>query len=204
MESRYNFNGFLGLSVVHKERIGQLISYLSMKIEHLYCTRLIKLLYIIDEESVINTGVPITWLKYKVYKMGPVPETLWFSIKDGNSIFGDYFDIIEEKNIDDELNYRISPIFQKEDLSEFSRKEVSIIDYVIDKFGSEISEKLIEYLHRKDSLWYQIVQSKKVSFENSNTTSYVIDLSALIRDDKTKLEIFNDAKEEINLLESLA
>ena len=43
----------------------------TMKQKYLYSTKLIKLLYIIDEKSVLSTGTPISWLTYYVYKMGP-------------------------------------------------------------------------------------------------------------------------------------
>ena len=97
MTAIYNFRKSFSFSEVHKERVGQLINYLALKQKYLYCTKLIKLLYIIDEKSVLSTGTPISWLAYYVYKMGPVPEILWYSIKDGNELFGEYFDVTEEK-----------------------------------------------------------------------------------------------------------
>ncbi len=206
MTPSFNFANTFSFSEVHKERVGQLINYLALKVGNLYCTKLIKLLYIIDEESIHSSGTPLSWLTYKVYQMGPVPEQLWYSIKDGNSIFDDYFDVNEEKGGYNEkggIQYRITAI-SKEEMSEFSRREVKIIDSVISVFGGKTPDQLIEYLHREESLWYKMVSENEISFEKSLATPHIIDLSQLISNDKFKLDIYHDAAEEINLLETLS
>jgi uncharacterized phage-associated protein len=206
MKLTYNFDSTFGFSVVHKERVGQLINYLALKIKHLYCTKLIKLLYIIDEESMKKNGIPISWLTYKVFEMGPVPDKLWYSIKDGNTVFGEFFNVIEIKaqfNEEKDINYRIEPI-SKEELSEFSRSEINIINDVIKDYGHRTSKQLIEYLHREESLWHMLVKANNISFDKNSTTTYNIDLSDLISHDKNKLDIYHDTKEEIDLLESLS
>lgn len=206
MKTKYNFENGFGFNRMHTERIGQLINYLALNLKHLYCTKLIKLLYIIDEKAMDKIGTPITWLTYKVYKMGPVPDNLWYSIKDGNSILGEYFDVNEvesEFNEDGGVMYKISAI-SKENMTEFSRREVEIIDDVINVFGKKSREQLVDYLHREDALWSKIVSENNISFEKSFATSHIIDLSKLIGNDKYKLNIYHDAVEEIKLLESLS
>jgi 1-deoxy-D-xylulose 5-phosphate reductoisomerase len=44
-------------------------------------TKAIKLLYIADEKAIKETGVPITWLNYKAWKFGPVPEDIYNKVK---------------------------------------------------------------------------------------------------------------------------
>lgn len=205
MNATSPFQNVFSFSEIHKDRIGQLINYIALKQDHLYCTRLIKLLYIIDERSILKLGTPITWMTFYVYEMGPVPEKLWFSIKDGNDVFGEYFDVIEETNTsssESNIKYRIKPIDQ-ENMSEFSRREKEIVDSVISEFGSVNVDKLIKYLHRDDSLWNQKVKSNNITFDKSSTTTHVIDLSDLIAKDGDKLSLYRDTKLEINLLESL-
>jgi uncharacterized phage-associated protein len=206
MKTTFGFRNAFAFSEIHKDRIGYLINYIARKIPHLYCTRLIKLLYIIDETAMIKLGTPITWMKYYVYKMGPVPKNLWISIKDGNEIFGEYFDVIEEDGNDvneDSKNYKINAIDQA-NMSEFSLYEQSIVDSVIDVYGDMPVDTLIEYLHREGSLWHQIVNEKEISFTKTSSSDYEIDLSKLIGSDKFKLSIYRDAMQEINLLESLS
>ncbi|HEY5570416.1 MAG TPA: type II toxin-antitoxin system antitoxin SocA domain-containing protein, partial [Bacteroidales bacterium] len=55
---------------VNKDKIGNLIVLLATRLKPLYHTKLIKLLYLIDEEAVKEDGVPVTWLEYKVWQFG--------------------------------------------------------------------------------------------------------------------------------------
>ena len=59
----------LGIKV-NKDKIGNLMVYLSERISPIYHTQLIKLLYLIDEEAVKDDGVPVTWLDYKAWQYG--------------------------------------------------------------------------------------------------------------------------------------
>ena len=61
----------LGIQV-NKDKIGNLIVLLAGRLKPLYHTKLIKLLYLIDEEAVKDGGIPITWLDYKAWQYGPV------------------------------------------------------------------------------------------------------------------------------------
>ncbi len=166
MRSDFEFQNVFGFSEIHKERIGQLINYIALKQKHLYCTRLIKMLYIIDEKAMSKLGMPITWMKYYVFEMGPVPKNLWFSIKDDNKIFGEYFDVIEEG-----AYYKINAIDQP-NMAEFSKREISIIDSVIEEYGGAPVDSLIEYLHRKEHHKTQVRNYVKylMHLRNWNTT----------------------------------
>jgi hypothetical protein len=69
------FKGLLKQSNVDK--IGNLIIYLVDKINEIYrqkvyLTKLLKVLYIIDETAIKETGAPVTGLDYRVWKMGSV------------------------------------------------------------------------------------------------------------------------------------
>ena len=55
--------------------------YFAQRIKPLDLTKAIKLLYFADEMAVKQTGVPINWLNYKVWKLGPVPEDIYFKVK---------------------------------------------------------------------------------------------------------------------------
>ena len=132
------------------DRIGNLLVYITSKLGPTPKTKLLKLIYIIEEESVKQSGTPFTELAYTFFPLGPVctfvnnqidkkrePITHFVSIQGtGNSI-------------------TISPnaIF---DDGEFSDFDFQIIDEVIKKFSGLSSAKLIEYTHREGSVWKQI------------------------------------------------
>jgi uncharacterized phage-associated protein len=77
-------------SIPNLDKVGNLIIYLVDEIKRkyrqpLYITKLLKLLYIIDETSVKETGVPVTSLDYKVWRMGPVAYAVYSDFTHNNS-----------------------------------------------------------------------------------------------------------------------
>lgn len=61
-------------------KIGNAAIYLSDRIEELSKTKLLKLLYILDETSIRKWGVPFLNLKYKVWKFGPVAPEIFVDL----------------------------------------------------------------------------------------------------------------------------
>ena len=58
----------------NRNLIGNILILLSTRCKPLYHTKLLKLLYLIDEEATKRTGTPLTWLSYNVWQFGPVGE----------------------------------------------------------------------------------------------------------------------------------
>jgi len=51
-------------------KIGKLIAHIAGEIEDFSMTKLLKLLYLIDETAYASTGAPITWCDYRFGKRG--------------------------------------------------------------------------------------------------------------------------------------
>ena len=170
---------------VNKDLIGNLIIYIvdyckkySMPLYH---TKLLKLLYLIDEESVRQTGTPLTWLSYDVWQKGPVPTDIYFSKLPNLNKVVEYVSFEERSN-----KYRV---VKKKEFNDgnFSEVDLDIIDNVLRDFGKKTSEELIEITHQPGSLWSKVVKEKNVRFSNENHTSNEsIDFSQLIAEDKFK------------------
>ena len=60
---------------LHMQKIGNALVYLSSHISDLSKTKLLKLVYLLDEVSIRKSGVPIFNLTYKVWKFGPEPRS---------------------------------------------------------------------------------------------------------------------------------
>lgn len=173
------------------DRIGNIILYLAVSIKYLYLTKLIKLLYLIDETSIKESGVPITWLDYKVWEKGPVPKSIYIDLKhDDAKLFSD---LIE--SVDDGSGQRI--LAKKEaNISDFSEYEFNILKKIIKDFGGMSGEQLVDYLHKSGSLWDKIVNEKnlKTHFEISPTSNHSIDFEKLL-DNPYKKMAYLAAKE---------
>jgi uncharacterized phage-associated protein len=190
--------------LANKDKIGNLMILLAEKLNPLYHTKLIKLLYLIDEAAVKDDGIPVTWLDYKVWQYGHVaPET--FFIKDNNHLFAGYVNTIKEEN-----KMIITPAVEFK-VDSFSEYELEIIDKVIAKYKNYSAEELVTLTHEKDSLWSITKQENDIDFENSlaNISDVSIDLKRLIIGDKQKLSNYEGAREmmyfnlpvKINVLE---
>lgn len=178
----------LGIQV-NKDKIGNLIVLLAGRLKPLYHTKLIKLLYLIDEEAVKDGGIPITWLDYKAWQYGPVaPET--FFIKEETGLFNSYIE--KSKKGDGTI---IKPKVNFDD-SEFSDYDLEIIERVITKFGNMSPKDLVKLTHKEGSLWDIAKKENHINFDNSNTTSDCsLDFTRIISDDELKLSNYYGAKE---------
>ena len=174
----------LGMTV-NKDLIGNLIIYIVDYCKNnstpLYHTKLLKLLYLIDEESVRKIGTPITWLDYDVWQKGPVPKDIYFSkLTNLNKVDG-YVSFVERTK-----KYLV---VKKKEFNDgnFSEVDLEIINNVLRDFGKKTSDELIDITHQPGSLWSKIVKEKNVRFSNENHTSNEsIDFSKLIVDDNFK------------------
>lgn len=188
----------LGL-YVNKELIGNLMVYLAKNTKVMYHTKLLKLIYLIDERSTIVTGSPITWLEYKVWNFGPVAEDIYFSKNKGYNKFSQYVKFCEKNN-----GYIIKPIVEF-DNSMFTEQDLSIIDYVLGQYGNMSSDKLVKVTHEENSLWSKEKKKNNIKFSSENNTSeYVINFVDLINNDPFKKTIYYSTLENIELAATLS
>jgi uncharacterized phage-associated protein len=174
----------------NKELIGNLVIYIANKCKPLYQTKLLKLLYLIDEEAVREKGTPITWLEYNVWKFGPVSKDIYFSKIENANSFDSYFTYVQSNK-----SFRIVPKKQFSVL-EFSSKDIEIIDKVLDLHGKKSADQLIALTHGKDTLWRKKVIEKNIRFSEANTTSIeTVDFLDIIKDDTLKKMSYFIAKE---------
>lgn len=164
---------------VNKELIGNLIILIAEKCKPLYLTKLLKLLYLIDEKSVKRIGAPITWLSYQAWELGPVAEDIYYSKNTGQNRFNEF---VNFKKSDNENKCLVEPITVFDD-SEFSELDLEIIDETLEKYGHLSADKLIDIVHAEDSLWYKTKERENIRFSEDNKTSEAeLDFTELIED----------------------
>lgn len=151
---------------VNKELIGNLMILLAERCKPLYHTKLLKLLFIIDEESVKKTGVPITWLDYKIWQHGPVSDDVFYSKLTGHNKFSEYVSFNHLKD----GSCIIKSISTFND-GEFCDLDLEIINNVIDKYGDKSSRELVELTHRTGSIYDETKKKYGIEFSGENRTS---------------------------------
>ncbi|WLD24730.1 Panacea domain-containing protein [Flavobacterium dauae] len=181
---------YIKFSKSQLEKIGYTVVYLSKNIPQLSKTKLLKLLYILDEISIKKSGIPFLNLKYKVWKFGPVSEELFIDLSSEPKLLEDYI----EKNNEEGVNF-IIPIVDFND-DEFSDNDIELMDFVIEKFGNKSAKELISYTHRTNAPWYNTAKENDVLelLENEviNNTEYLINMEQLIAHDYRKRAIYSD------------
>ena len=177
---------YIKYNEIQLAKIGNTVVYLSDKIPYLSKTKLLKLLYILDEMSIKKSGIPFLNLKYKVWKFGPVSEELFIDLSSDIKLLKDYV----RKNFNEEIGTSyLSPIAEFND-DEFSDNDIELMDFVIAKFGNKSAKDLVSHTHRKNAPWYNTAKANNVlellENEDINNTEYLIDMEQLIAHDDRK------------------
>lgn len=198
------------INIYNREKLGNLFLYLSKEIDDLFFTKMLKLTYLIDEISVKETGSPVTWLEYKVWKNGPVPQKIHTNITyENGDQFSDFITAqvkkvrVGGKNIQ---GLEISPNGTFSD-DEFSDYEIELMDRVIKNYGGKSANQLIEILHETGSLWHRIVEERGLSEKfdsdvDSNTSPYSIDLKEAI-DDPVLVGIYTETENNLAFIQKI-
>lgn len=185
-----NNKGYIQFSKNQLDKIGNTVVYLGNKIDKLTKTKLLKLLYILDEVSIKKSGIPFLNLPYKVWKFGPVCEELFIDLSSEPKLLENFI----QKNNEDGVDF-IVPIKAFND-DEFSQYDLELMDHVIEIFGNKTSNELISYTHRTNSPWKNTALDNNVlellEKEAINNTELLIDMSQLISHDQRKKELYFD------------
>jgi uncharacterized phage-associated protein len=177
-------------------KIGNTIVYLAQNIPNLSKTKLLKLLYLLDEASVKEFAVPFLNLEYYVWQAGPVATEIFGEIsQESESSILDQFLRLRFQEINQRFAIFIEPKKDFDD-SEFSDNDVEILERFCQKFRDITAEQLVEITHRKNTLWYQIALKNNLlrDFETKRktTSNYKIDLSELLNDVPEKKAFYQE------------
>lgn len=129
------------------EKLIQVVGYVLEKNNGvLNYTKLIKLLYLADRESIKETGYSITGDLYVSMRNGPVLSNLYDLIRDR---VNDVSQVLWNSKFttDGHDIHKVCPFISKEKLSDF---EIGILDSIDAKFKDKTYSEMIDYVHRKD------------------------------------------------------
>lgn len=169
-------------------KIGHTVIYLANHVPQLTKTKLLKLLYIIEEVSIQKWGIPVLNLKFKVWKFGPVSEELFVDLSTDTVLLSKF--IIKQH---DDAVIRPKLAFSDD---EFSDNDIEVLEHIVSHFGQQTATELVSYTHRHNSPWHNTAKQHNVlellENEKINNTEFVIDMAQLIANDPLKTEIYLD------------
>ncbi|PNE24779.1 hypothetical protein BHU16_05190 [Tannerella sp. oral taxon 808] len=179
------------------DKLGNTAVYLSARIPDLSKTKFLKLLYLLDERSILETGFPFLNLQYKVWKLGPVAQPVFVDLSSESTMLAPYVHN-ELYRTNDNDRQRIVPNRPFCD-DEFSAYDIELMDRVISEYGKMTAKELVNATHRPGSLWYETARENGVlealEKEGVNSTDYVIDMGRLVAGDPYKREKYESYRE---------
>jgi len=185
---------YFQLSAEQINKVGNAMIYLSEKMPGISMTKMLKLLYLLDEFSIKKSGIPFFNLQYKVWKLGPVAQEIFVELKDKLFRFEKFITI---KNT--EKGTVICPKAEFCD-DEFSDNDIDLLKDVSIEFFKTTGNQLILYTHRPNTPWRKSAEENRVyelfNQESINSTDFVIDMSCLISDDERKMGIYQQYTQE--------
>ncbi len=175
----------------NRKKIGALLSYISDNVPEINLRKLIKLVFKLDEISVMERGMPVTWLDYYAWEKGPVAREI-YEIKNGGGIFKDY--VTTHKNKEDKII--VEKVCPTNDMKEFSLVELELIKRIVGEYGSMSAEELSDMTHEDDTLWTNAVEKNKIDFSKTDGKSEIrLSLKELISGDIDKQNDYENAEE---------
>ena len=175
------------------EKVGNGIIYLAERIKPLYKTKVLKLLYLLDEASMKEAGIPMFALEYRAWRMGPVSKEIYVDIDDGPHILKEYIRVVR-----DEKGDRVEPAKAFDD-GEFSDRDMKLLKAIVNEYQHLPAANLVDLTHDPKSLWYRLAKEhgllEPFQKEQRNTSDVVIDLAQLVADDPMRSRIYADFQE---------
>jgi uncharacterized phage-associated protein len=159
------------------EKLGNALIMIVDKVDNPSPTKLLKLVYLLEETSIRRYGIPMFNLNYEVWKFGPVAQELYVEFTDRV--------LLLDKYIERTYNGSNVVVKSKAEFSdgEFNDLELELLEDAIEKLGKLTGSELIDITHRKGSLWYETAKANGVLelllSQQMNTTNFQIDFAQL-------------------------
>ena len=163
------------LTAPDKEKLGNTVVYIASHTINLSKTKLLKLLYFMEEYSVRRFHTPFLGLPFEVWQAGPVVKDVFIDLSETPVLLDGYV----TKKIKGDATY-ILPIRDFCD-DEFSDNDITVMQEVMKKYGNKTAKELVALTHRKGTLWYNTASRENLleSFAKKlmNNSDCVIDFS---------------------------
>lgn len=182
------------------DKIGNTIIYFAERLHPLSKTKLLKLLYLSEEESVRRHAMPFLNLDFEVWQYGPVAKDIYVDVSSTEQyLLRDYV----RTSVDENRTF-VNAIIPFDD-GEFSDVELSLLDHILAMYGHLNAEQLVDVTHRPHSPWtltakqngvYDDLTSKRVV-----TTDYKVNFNSLL--DESGQQRYADHLEYLDTSKSL-
>lgn len=158
-----------------KDKLGNAVVYIASHTANLSKTKLLKLLYLMEEYSVRRFHTPFLGLPYEVWQAGPVAKDVFIDLSETPVLLDGYV----TKQVKGDATYIMATKDFCDD--EFSDNDMLVMQEVMKRYGFMTAKELVALTHRKGTLWYKVASREnlipKFDQQLMNNSDYVIDFS---------------------------
>lgn len=140
------------LTASDKNKLGNTVVYIARHVPDLSKTKLLKLLYLIEEESVLLFKTPFLGLPFEVWQAGPVEKDVLIDLSQTPVLLDGYI-----KKVSKDGRTYIRPVADFCD-DEFSDNDIRVMDHVLEHYGKMPATALVKEVHQPNRLWYKVAQ----------------------------------------------
>lgn len=179
-------------------KLGNTLVYLANNVGELNKTKILKLLYLIEEKSIKKFGYPFFGVNFQLWKFGPVLKDIYIDLSEESpQILAEY---IKKADYDNSL---FVPITEFND-DEFSDNDMFLLDAIVNFARHKTAKDLVDFTHAENSLWklsalkngiYEQLEAKEL-----NSTEYIIDFSLLFDDNTFQKERYESAVDNLEFI----
>lgn len=137
-----------------RERFIHAILFFAENTRYLGKIKLFKLLYLVDFEHFKQTGLSITGMEYRAWKMGPVPAALVQQWDELDQDLAAAIDIVPERVIDYVRERVVSKVPFRPDL--FTKRELKLMREVAQRHENQMSAAMIDVTHAENGAWSKV------------------------------------------------
>jgi uncharacterized phage-associated protein len=183
-------------------KIGNAMVYLTERVSEPNKTKLLKLLFLLEEASIKKYGVPFFGVDFQLWVRGPVLKDVFIDLsEERNPIL--FKNFIRRSKADDKV---FEPVAEFCD-DEFSDNDVELLEKIVQFAKYKTAKDFVNITHDENSLWrksaikrnvYEELRSEKIK-----STDYLVDFSLLFEEDDYLKEMYRNSTENLEFKKRL-
>lgn len=183
------------------QKLGNTLIYLANNVGELSKTKILKLLFLLEESSVKRFGYPFFGLNFQIWKLGPVLKEVYIDLSEDNpSLLKEFV----EKDPYDNKIYKAKAEFNDD---QFSDNDIYLLEKIKEFARHKTAKDLINYTHEENSLWRKSAIKNGILQElesaEMNNTEYTIDFSLLFENDEFLRAKYLESLESLEFINHL-
>lgn len=183
------------------DKIGNTIIYLSNNMADLNKTKILKILFLLEEASIKKYGYPFFGIDFQIWKLGPVAKDIFIDLSDESPL------LLSAYIKRDDSNPSIFKPVAKFNDDEFSDNDIELLEIIIKFTKNKNAANLVKYTHGQNSLWRKsaILHGVLEILEQEliNSTELNVDFSLLFENNPDLLKQFEEVKENLDFVRHL-